>query len=268
MAFFLIEHLQGAIEELGMEDYDPAAKLAELKSQEDADYERYFKESLVPNEPIEKFLNATLISSVDVNLPDMIHHAPAICHTSLIPSQIRYNGILTESDQKGMLDYEKGILKVVADKAQSQGPMRLIMNDAEFDPPCPVFIRADFKDYFYSNEKDGWTHLTFPNDSELQEYGPFQAKGLIMVCFVLCDWGKCPDGDIREPDLSSGKWQMKVNGEEVLELVPTSECAVMRHSGGYFFQPDSNGRFKLEVLVKPSEDEQKHYIRITSVIIF
>mmetsp|Transcript_17490 Transcript_17490/g.26477 ORF Transcript_17490/g.26477 Transcript_17490/m.26477 type:complete len:690 (-) Transcript_17490:415-2484(-) len=265
MAFFLIENLESTIEELIKEDFDPATKLRELKDEEQKDYEIFANDGKLENVAIPGFLEESIVPDVH---PDMIHHAQTICHTALAPSKLRYEGILTETDLKGIIDYEQGISKVKADKGKSEGPMRLVFDEGQRNPPCPVLTKVDYKDFFYANEKDGWTSLSIPNDSEKQEYGPWTPRGLIMVCFLICDWGKCPDGDIREPALKDEKLKMKVNGVNVVELIQTAECSIMKHDDGYFFEADDNGRYEIEVLIVPSETETIQYTKITSVIVF
>jgi hypothetical protein len=107
MAFFLLDYLQGAIEDLeSAGKYDPIALLNHFKGEEDADYERFAKEHKISQEPIENFLDKEIVAQID---PDLIHHGPLLCHTTLTPSQIRYKGVLTETDQVGMLDYYRRI---------------------------------------------------------------------------------------------------------------------------------------------------------------
>ena len=266
MAFFLIEHLRDAILELGdAGDYDPATLLTELKGQEDQDYERFIKEHNVPREVIPNFLEENLIADID---PNTLYHAPLICHTAITSSEIRYKGILTETNQTGILGYYKGVTKIAADKRKSEGPMRVVWDESDRGPPCEVLVRADFKDFLYSNEKDGWTHVTIPNDAEVAEYGNLdEPKGLIMICFLLCDWGNCAEGDVREEAVSDGRMQMKVNGVQVSELTKAAECSFARHTDGYFFK-DNKGRFEIEVLVEASKTEHKQFARITSIIVF
>jgi hypothetical protein len=267
MAFFLLDYLQGAIEDLeSAGKYDPIALLNHFKGEEDADYERFAKEHKISQEPIENFLDKEIVAQID---PDLIHHGPLICHTTLTPSQIRYKGVLTETDQVGMLDYYKGFNKMSADKFKSEdGAIRVAWDDHERGPPCPVLTKVDFKDFLYSTENDGWTNLTIPNNAELAEYGfSEKPKGLIMFCFVLCDWGKCPEGDVREEAIKDGRLKMKVNGVPVSAMSNAAECSFAKHDDGYFFK-DNAGRFLIEVLVEPSTTDTKQFTRMTSIIIF
>lgn len=265
MAFFLIESLETAIGELAKEAFDPADKLQQLKDEEQQDYDTFAKDSTLEDKPIPGFLEGSIISRVS---PEVIHHSPAICHTALAPSQLRYEGILTETNLTGILDYEQGVSKVAADKGKSDGPMRIVFDENQRNPPCPVLTKVDYKDYFYANEKDGWTSMTIPNDSEKKEYGPWNPKGYIMVCFLICDWGKCADGDVREPALKDGKLKMKVNDVSVVELTEAGECSIMKNEDSYSFKPDNQGKFKIDVLVEPAESGTKQYTKITSVVVF
>jgi len=265
MAFFLIENLGDAIQELLNEDYDPVQKLEELKKEEEKEYEELFvKSSDLPKETISDFIDETLMSQID---PNIIYNHPALCYTALLPSEIRYEGILKGEDEEtnktAILNHEQGIMKVAAEKERSQDGMRIVKDDPG-QPPCEVLTFIDYKDYFYSNEKDGWTHLTIPNDSEKKYVDITPYKGMVVICFIKCDWNKCDDGDVR----NTTSLQMKVNDVDVVDFTPINQCAILKHQKGYVF-PSSNNKYKIEVFVVPAEMGQpKHYTRITSMILF
>ncbi|KAI2500366.1 hypothetical protein MHU86_14109 [Fragilaria crotonensis] len=144
MAFFLVEHLEAAIEELeNAGEYDPSVMLTTLKELEDEDHARFISEDKIPKEPI-----------------------------------IRYKGILTETDEAGGMNYYKGEEYAVASNDKSSdGKMRLVFEQGERGPFCPVLTKIDDKDEFYTNEFDDWTSITIPNDAEIAEYGPFSRRG-------------------------------------------------------------------------------------------
>jgi hypothetical protein len=264
MAFHLIDNLKGAIEELGSEEYDPAVKLDELRNEEDEDYRRLHSEFTVSMEAPSDFLEGDVLAAID---PNWLHFGPLICHTALAPAQLRYKGIFTETDETGMFGYYKGISKSAADKGQSEGPMRIVYEENFRDNPCEYLTKIDMKDFLYSHEKDGWTNVKIPNDSEVREYGALEKpKGIVMVCFIMCDWGQCPDGDMRPEHLKEGKLQMKVNGEQVTELTTTSDCNIARHKDGFFFK-DDDGRFNIEVFVEKSTTDHRQYTRITTIVV-
>lgn len=266
MAMHLLHNLKGAVEEIGSDEYDPHERLLALKKEEDDDYERFNNEFSVPrDEPTPEFLEGDALAAID---PNWLNFSPLICHTALAPSQLRYKGIFTETeDELGMNGYYKGISKNVADKGQADGPMRIVFDENFRDNPCDELTKIDFKDFLYTHEKDGWVNVRVPNDSEEREFGALQdPKGIVMLCFMLCDWGNCPDGDIRPEALTDGKLQIKVNGEPVTELTSAAECNIARNKDGFFFK-DEDGRFNIEVFVEKSTNEHRQYTRITSIIV-
>jgi hypothetical protein len=266
MAFHLIENLEGALEELESAVYNPAVKLAELKRDEDDDYDRFHNDYVVPWEPTPLFIEENIISNID---PNWLHFAPLFCHTVLLPSELRYRA--TPEGIAGSPGYYKGISVDEAGSSLSEGAMRVVTMRGETLNPCPALTNIDFKDYLYTNEKDGWSQVLVPSDSEVKEYGALKSpKGIIMVCFFPCPWNMCKEGDVRPDDLKNELLQLKVNGERVAELFKVGECHMAKHKNGFFFN-DQEGRFKVEVLVeKPGTDQKNHSYstRITSIIVF
>ncbi|KAI2500373.1 hypothetical protein MHU86_14116 [Fragilaria crotonensis] len=266
MAFFLVEHLEAAIEELeNAGEYDPSVMLTTLKELEDEDHARFISEDKIPKEPIVNFLDEDFVSHVD---PNIIRNGTLICHTALLPSKIRYKGILTETDEAGGMNYYKGEEYAVASNDKSSdGKMRLVFEQGERGPFCPVLTKIDDKDEFYTNEFDDWTSITIPNDAEIAEYGPFQPKGIIMLCLKMCDWGNCVSEELREDALKDGRMKMKVNGVPVTGVSQAHECFFIKHDDGYVFK-DEDGRFTFEVYAERSTEGHKHFVRISSFIIF
>ena len=267
MSFFVLDHLEAAIVELGMVDeYDPMVLLNTLTEADEKDQERFVNEHNVPREPIDDFLDDDFVAHVD---PNILYHAPNYCHTALIPSQLRFKGILTETDEIGRTDFYKGISHDIADsQASSDGMMRLVWDPGERNDMCFLMPQQiDFKDFFYVNDLDGWTSLTIPNDAEVAEYGPFHPKGLIMGCFQKCYRRLCQEEYLHEEALHNGTLKMKVNGVPVTKLSKAHECFFVKHEDGYFFK-EEEGRFTIEVFVEPSEMERKNFVGISSFIIF
>lgn len=266
MAMHLLYSLRGAIQEMGSDEYDPAERWAALKKEEDDDYEQFNNEYSVPrNESTPGFLEGDALAAID---PNWLNFAPLICHTALTPSQLRYKGIFTETDNEtGMLGYYKGISKAVADESQSDGTMRLVFDEKAHDARCDELTSIDFKDFLYAHEKDGWVNVTVPNDSEESEYGALEdPKGIVMVCFLRCDWGHCPHGQLIPNDVKDGLLQIKVNGEPVTELIEAAECSIARNKGGFSFKHEA-GRFNIEVFVEKSTNSHAQYTAMTSIIV-
>ena len=163
-----------AIVSLGPNDYDPIAKLQELTAEEDKDYDTFFQSTIEP-ERFKGFLNATITSEVD---PNIFYRERSICHTALLPAETRYKGYLTGVKTVDG-DYEKGKPRDELDKEPANGTMRIAIVTKYRQEWCPVTLVIDFQDHFYANENGGWLSLTFPNDAELEAYGPWEPKGVI-----------------------------------------------------------------------------------------
>jgi hypothetical protein len=59
-------------------------------------------------------------------------------------------------------------------------------------------VNKDYKDHFYVCDTHDWSQLTLPNNVEMKAYGTCEPlREVIAFCFVGCDWGNCPGGNIR-----------------------------------------------------------------------
>jgi len=261
MALLLVDNLVETLEGLEPNNEDPAILYKKLRAEEDVDYQMFDSESQVPDTMdglvSEEHVKNGLTASI-------LYKNPSICHTALLPAETRYLGILTESDKKGPLDYDKGMTQNSADKSpgkKDQCPMRLVFSE-EDRQTCEVPLQMDYKDFFYTTALDGWTSLTIPNDAELAAYGPdFKPKGVLVLCFVGCNWGKCPKGNKQYEDFQTGELQMEVNGESVKNITRLSRCFAMQGQNGHIFKPNKAGRYVVRARVDSG------YTRISSVII-
>ena len=267
LAFWLIESLKEALQDLGDVD-DPKSKLEALQALEENDHEK-FETSTFPEDTIDQLMPDEAVIQGDVK-PSLVHRGRAICHTALLPAETRFKGILTETKTHvGFKHYTKGISKEEADKNESEGDMRIVIEKDERQDWCPVTLKMDFKDCFYTNSQDHTTSLTFPNEREVEEYGEgFEPKGILIVCFVLCDWGECPDGELQYEEFKKNQFKLTVNDQMVTELVPLDLCAIMKNKDGYNWEADDNGQYEVKASVKNTrDDDTPSYIRITSLIL-
>jgi hypothetical protein len=271
MGLFLIENLIQAVKGLTLVqnvNKDITLKLKELKDDEDKDYQKFFQSNLDP-ERMKKFFDTTSSHSLDSKI---FYREPNICRTSLLPSESRYKGIMTNGPRNaGKLDYEKGISRAILDKNPAQGNFRIAMDILERQEWCPIELKIDFKDYFYANENDGWTSLVFPNEMEIKEYGPWSPKGILVVCFGFCAWNKCPKGDRSLVALNEKLLNIKVNAlslSHLWHLSDNDECGVAQHDEGFEFPRNKDDQFKLSVKVLPSNEKEMAFTRITSIVAF
>ena len=145
--------------------------------------------------------------------------------------------------------------------------MRLVYQEDERQD-CPVYTNLDYKDHFYVNINDDWKSLILPNDTEVNEYGNGQPlRGLIAMCLPLCSWGQCPKGSLDRKALDEGKIEFEINGLAVSKLHEFEECEILRHSDGYQWQPNSDGRFDIRARVNQTA-EPGSYLRVSSLILW
>jgi hypothetical protein len=262
LGLFLIDVLIEAVHTLGPSGYNPANKLGELKAQEDKDYNDFFRSRIdSESERVTGFFNSTLSSAFD---PNLFFRERVICHTSLLPARTRYEGFLTESS---ISDFDRGVSHEEADRSAANGKLRLAFDPESRVPTCPVPLMIDFKDHFYANANDDWVSLVFPNKAELKAYGPFQPKGLLTICFVLCDWGKCPPGDLQMDAVNQGLLQISINDIPVHRVWPiANECGVLQGSEGWTFPTSKDGQYKVAVKVSSDGQGTLAYTRITAIV--
>jgi len=277
MGLFLSDMLIDAIKELGLEPYDSAKKLGSLIAEEEAEYSTFYvSQPQITGASVGDFYEDEVLVNV---IARMFRKTRIICHTALLPAEIRYLGILTETDMVGTHGYEKGVSQMQADSdvasesEKHKRQMRLTFDTSTRQANCPVDVKWDYKDFFYTTQNDGWTSLTVPNKAEMEYYigeGAYEPEGVIVLCFVKCDWGKCPEGEMQTNEIVDGQLKLEVNGVMVTNVTKLEECGILQHStGDYHFKPNSEGQFELRVSIGTAEKEGKvPFTRITSIVVF
>ncbi len=190
MALFLTELVGDALQSL----IDSTQSLEDL--QKDLIREENERYDLLTTSPLPTYFEDMVKERGDLQLEHILK-SPNFCHTARVPAEIRHKGILTGGPPGNLFHYDEGI---------PEGQARIVENDSEFmwlvqDPTtrqkCDIPLNLDNKDYFYVKGMDGKKKLILPNDAEVAEYGRGQTPiGLIAMCLSVCDWGKCPKGEI------------------------------------------------------------------------
>jgi hypothetical protein len=205
----------------------------------------------------------------------VLFQSPTICHTARTPSQTRYLGYLTNRKDKigdfaaaGKETYDTGIPWKKADKQDSNGIMRLVYEPADREH-CPVPVKIDYKDFFYTHARDGWNRLILPNEAERQAYNydPSQVKGLIVIVFAACVPVKCQPGYLKAPGaLASGRFELQVNGKAVQKLVGIGAGTILLlgEKGSFHWEPNREGEFEIRLRV----NEEDSHVRLSSIIIY
>jgi len=183
-----MEILGDALKTLETTTVDLTELRQQLQSDIDVNYEK-LKDAQLP-QSAEKFME----NRSDINLDD-IYKTPNFCHTARLPAEIRHTGILTGSAPGDAFHFQDGISEQEAQNTPNDSEFMRLVRDDGSRQQCNATLNIDHKDYFFVTDKDGWKKLVVPNDAELAEYGRGQQlRGLIALCFKVCDWGHCPPG--------------------------------------------------------------------------
>jgi len=273
LALSLIELLKDALKDIQSAQFEKKpynTLLAELKAQEDNDYD-LFKTATLPSE-------AGNIPLSQHNAFDMttLFKKRNICHTALLPSESRFKGILMPhwkkigffSEKEGYTGYDQGIDFQRARQQPHIGKeMRLTFSSA-WREQCEVPLNQDFKDYFLVQGSELWQQVTIPNDAELKAYGTGNPlEGIIAICLAHCTLGhaNCYRGDIRESDvIAEGHVDITINGVIARNFTLWDTCLFPYNNDGFTWKANPEGRFDIEVNVIKSSD----YIRFSSLVVW
>jgi hypothetical protein len=240
-----------------------------------------------------QFLNEAPHSSLKAIVPDRSEHetidwdllvqGPAYCHLSILPSETRRKGIVTNDTSRllNLFSRETGavardLTKTVEDSAMSMDmdTMRLVYeaNDkAAKNFKCDHQLSIDFREYFYVAANDGWKHVIVPNSAEQREYGhgrrPIQ-RGVIAFCLKWCNWNTCPPGHVDIAGFVAGNATVQVNGLTVTNFTKlhslSQECVLTSHTNGRFWLPNEKGRF----VIRARAESPGSFVRFTSFIVW
>jgi len=200
-----------------------------------------------------------------------LYRNKAICHTALLPAETRYLGILTESNKTGFHSYDTGIELNSAKEQTPNGTELPLVYDPGTRPNCEVDLNMDFKDYWIVKGKDDWKSITVPNSAEIEAYAKdgFQPAGIVMICLMKCDWGKCPEGELQKAGFADGRLQFEVNGDKIVNMTGYDEwaqCSALRgEKNGHYHKPNEAGKFELKARI--DDNNTKSFARIMSVIV-
>lgn len=275
LALFLVEILLNALNYLTnhADHVNPEETIEKLmKVEEDIVYEE-FRSFPLPFDAVD-LCEADPDSDLDVEL---LFRGPNVCHTARLPAQIRYLGILTETDKLGKAapvgeeTYDVGIPRIEAADSHSKGVLRLVHEPGDRHK-CPVPLKVDYADYFYAHGKDGWTKIVLPNDAEREAYqdDSTRFKGLIVVYFSDCYREKCDQGDLHGDNFGEGKYEIQVNGNAVTSwariggITVKASGYVMKGDGGIYWKPNSNGVYEVKVRVL----DPQSFVRFSSFVLY
>ena len=190
--------------------------------------------------------------------PDAIFRGPAHCHTALLPSRLRYDGLLREGGGVGdhrTGGFDRGFAKEIMKKVE--GGHLPLAYDANDRQKCDL-LEIDHKDFFYVREGDGWLGEMVPNPAGVVAFGVAGGdgnprRGLIMVCLKICPLGRCSDDSVGFGQIkrNSGKLFIEVDGRPVKNIKRLEGCHFLIGENGVSWGPgNENGQYELRFLVQ------------------
>jgi len=157
----------------------------------------------------------------------------AICSSAMLPSDARYNGLVT--GKKGIfgVDYDKGMKQIDAqlrsEAADGNVSMTVVHSSNKANNACPKYGIRDYKDYYYIGkveDDDVWHTRIFPSDAEYDAFskGTVSTENFIMACLDICDKEKnCSERYVLDGDLAS----MYVDNKKVEKREKLGKCYLL-----------------------------------------
>ncbi|KAL7571141.1 hypothetical protein ACA910_014745 [Epithemia clementina (nom. ined.)] len=268
LTLFWIELVDDALKYVAERGSDPRALVRTLDIQE----EQEFQPMRSRNVSNLKFVEKDLREIEDIPT-EVIYWNPNYCHTARVPSQIRYLGILTESEEKGGPDsYDHGSeLNEVRNTTNEIMP--LAWDKGIYQEFCQNYrVVIDHQDFFVVNSL-GWSKLVLPNPTEIATYGPVQQNpvllGYISICLAACGWGCLAPKDLDNVTTIHSRVSMQVNGVDVESYtrfvgVDFGTCQFLKHSGGHKWAANENGLYEIRAKIL----ESFNVLRISAFVIW
>jgi len=190
----------------------------------------------------------------------MVLQGESICHTALLPSRSRLEGITTENESG---EFDKGVNQFLM-SAPEDGilPVAFDMNDRQL---CKE-LEIDHKDFFLVREQDGWVSTVVPNNKELEVYRrTTPVKGFIVVCVKICPLNKCPDAYININEVSRRtKLFITVDGKPVTKVQRLDSCHILEGDDGIRW----GNKDQFELRFRIVDPGTLRVFKISSIIVF
>ena len=271
MTLFLIEIINDALQMIKEKGSDPQVLLGNLKAEEDLAYHPILSRN------VSHIRFPGSLKDISDIPNDIIYWNPNYCHTARVPSELRYMGLLTESNQTrdNDLDYDHydhgHMIKEI--RQTENAKMELGWDPSLYQGRCKNYtVQIDYQDFFMVNG-NAWSTLTLPNEAESAYYNRVanslpdskpETMGFIALCLASCGWG-CPKDSVTMKGhltntTAAPKVSMTVNGKAVTQFTRFSDCAFLKHEGGHQWTSNIEGRYEISAkTIDPS-----FYMRVTS----
>lgn len=157
-----------------------------------------------------------------------------VCHTALLPSEIRYKGILYSSpDDKliiGMDQKTYGSPTESITLKDQANALKLVYDEEEHNKEiCDAApTRIDFKDLFSIGNEQLSVSIQLPTDNEIKAYKHAvltqRTKVVPIICHLICDWGNCPDDYITVEHVPPAEQQKRRHYMRSLDIIHMVKC--------------------------------------------
>jgi hypothetical protein len=196
-ADLMIQMLQEAADELSSLLLNPTNETVTLGDSSVDPFQILFRLQEEEKKDLKSFLSVSPSSSVDVSFLgglsenitlESLTRKKSICHTALLPSQARYDGLVigTGNRKSYLEDFDTGVSR---DEIIGEPIDFSTFNDTYSVPrtlplafdkglrnACELLLKIDYKDVFLVKGGVGWVSVLVPNDSEIAAYGPRRTK--------------------------------------------------------------------------------------------
>jgi hypothetical protein len=308
-AFFIMKNLEEAITEL-TERFPANQSTRSLRMLQDQ-HERYLSDlQKLEEDDKNTFLSSPESSSFgrdnEFGLDNfkLFQRSKVVCHNSQLPSQARYDGLLSDGkDKKGKYhfagyhkDYDIGLEvgELMEKEFKTEIRPLLFAREPHLRQACETPLNHDYKDMFYVHNQFGWTGDTIPNNAENEAFSVGDdwkdRKGMIIACTRICDWGNCKPNYVGisevKPRIEYNRSMneknetvmtnityptnltIHVNDEPVVEAKHFfKNCYLLSNKDGYKFPSNKNPKLKGQYDIKFKVLLSNGFVELTSIII-
>ena len=298
LASFLIESIVDALDELGNSatniSTDPSESevplvspsiskeyLDFLLSLEAKDHETFLASPIPQN-------FTALKEKLGPKAYQLFHRSNALCHIADLPTQARFDGLVTENVDMNITYLYAGrttyndegayARNAIPEPREEENLPWLTYNPEYRDKMCE-FLRIDASDAFMVRHEDQWMTMTVPNNAENAVFSIDKdwktRAGLIVICdqyFTDLKF-KAPIDTINLVDvintteIDSG---IKVNGVTVTGAIDIDEskhlCHVLQHQSGIYFPAAKHLKGQYEIKIRVGEKKSQFYFSAVFVL--
>jgi len=296
LAAFLIESIVDALDELDNSATDISTDPGEvplvspsiskgyldfLLSLEATDHETFLASPIPQN-----FI--ALKEKLDPKAYQLFHRSNALCHMADLPTQARFDGLVTENMDMNITYLHAGKTTYNEEGAYARNAIPepsveeslpwLTYNPQYRDFLCE-FLRIDSNDAFMIRHEDQWMTMVVPNNAENEVFSINKdwktRAGLIVICGQYF-----PDFRLEEPintinlvdviNTTESDGGIKVNGVTVTGAIDIDDgkhlCHVLQHQNGIYFPTAKHLKGQYEIKIRVGVKKTRLYFSAAFVL--